>query len=85
MIPNESEFFTAKQVIELELYDAVKRGETLFTGRYELNKNGTFDFKQQNFVFKDKYNNTRVGKLNDVDEVLEFMNYIREREVKENV
>lgn len=85
MIPNETEFFTANQVIEIGLYDAVKRGETLFTGRYELNKNGIFDFKQQNFVFKDKYNNYRVGKFNDVDEVLEFMNYIREREVKENV
>ncbi len=85
MIPSEIKFFTAKQVIELGLYDAIKRGETLFTGRYELNRNGTFDFKQQNFVFKDNYNNYQVGKLSDVDEVLEFMNYIREREVKENV
>ena len=85
MIPNESEFFTAEEAIKLELYEAIKRGETLFTGRYELNRNGTFDFKQQNFVFKDKYNNYRVGKFSDVDEVLEFMNYIREREVKENV
>lgn len=85
MIPNESEIFTAEQAIKSELYEAIKRGETTFAGRYELNKNGTFDFKQQNFVFNDNHKNLRVGKFSDVDEVLEFMNYIREREVKENV
>ena len=36
------------------------------------------------FVFKDERENLRVGKFTDVDEVLKFMEYIREREEKEN-
>ena len=84
MITNETEVFTSNQAIQLELYEAIKRGETKFSGHYELNKDGNLDFKQQNFVFKDKRGNLRVGKFRDADEVLEFMDYIREREVKEN-
>ena len=85
MIEAETEYFSAKQAIQLELYDAIKRGETKFSGHYELVKEGDFNFKQQNFMFKDKNGNMRVGKFTDVDEVLKFMDYIRERELKENV
>ena len=35
-------------------------------------------------MFKDERENLRVGKFTDVDEVLKFMEYIREREEKEN-
>lgn len=85
MIDTVPEFFTAKQAIQLEVYDAIKSGETKFSGHYELGKDGDFNFKQQNFMFKDKNGNVCVGKFSDVDEVLNFMEYIRERELKENV
>ena len=84
MITNETEFFTAEEAVKLELYDAIKRGETKFAGHYELSKDGDFDFNQKGFVFKDLRGNLRVGKFTDVDEVLKFMEYIREREAKEN-
>ena len=84
MITNETEFFTAEEAVKLELYDAIKHGETKFAGHYELSKDGDFDFNQNGFVFKDPRGNLRVGKFRDVEEVLKFMNYIREREVKEN-
>ena len=84
MITNETEFFTAEEAVKLELYDAIKSGETKFAGHYELSKDGDFEFNQQSFVFKDKRGNLRVGKFTDVDEVIKFMEYIREREVKEN-
>ena len=85
MITNELEYFTAQEAIKAGLYDAIKRGESKFSGHYELSKDGNFDIKQQNFVFKDTNNNLRIGKFRDVDEVLDFMSYIREREVKEDV
>ena len=84
VISNKTEFFTAKEAVKLELYDAIKRGETKFEGHYELSREGDFGFNQKNFVFKDKRGNLRVGKFTDVDEVLKFMEYIREREEKEN-
>ena len=84
MITNQTEFFTADEAVKLELYDAIKRGETKFAGHYELSKDGDFEFNQKCFVFKDKRGNLRVGKFTDVDEVLKFMEYIREREAKEN-
>lgn len=84
MITNETEFFTSEEAVKLELYDAIKRGETKFRGHYELSKDGDFEFNQKGFVFKDPHGNLRVGKFRDTDEVLKFMDYIREREVKEN-
>lgn len=84
MIPNEVETFTAKQAIDAELYDAIKRGETKFSGHYECGK-GDLMFRQQVFTFTDSHKNFRSGKFIDVDEVLKFMDYIREREMKENV
>ena len=85
MITNETEFFTADEARELELYEAIKRGETKFSGRYEVSKNNTLDFKQQNFVFTDNRGNLRVGKFRDIDEVLKFMDYVRVREAKQYV
>ena len=85
MIPDEAELFTADEVIELELYDAIKRGETEFVGRYKCTKNKPFEFKQQTFIFTDKHGNLRIGKFIDNDELIAFMNYVMEREDKENV
>ena len=84
MITNEIEKFTVAQAIDAELYDAIKRGETKFSGHYECGK-GDLIFKQQTFSFTDKKGNMRVGKFADIEEVLAFMDYIRERELKENV
>ena len=38
MIPDEAELFTADEVIELELHDAIKRRKTEFVGRYKCTK-----------------------------------------------
>ena len=45
MITNETEFFTAEEAVKLNLYDAIKNGETKFAGQYELSKDGDFDFR----------------------------------------
>ena len=84
MIPNEVEAFTAEQAINADLYDAMKRGEAVFAGHYECGK-GDLMFKQQVFTFTDNRGNFRSGKFAGVEEVLDFMDYIREREMKENV
>ena len=84
MITNEIESFTSRDAIEAELYDAIKRGETKFSGHYELRRDGNFDCKQQSFIFKDKTGILRVGNFQDVDEVIDFMIYVREREMKDN-
>ncbi len=83
MITNEVEKITAAQAIDAELYDAIKRGETKISGHYECGK-GDLIFKQQVFSFTDRNGNLRIGKFTDVEEVLDFMDYIREREMKEN-
>ena len=75
---------TAAQAIDAELYDAMKRRETKFSGYYECGK-GNLIFRQQAFSFTDRNGNLRVGKFADVEEILNFMDYIRERELKENV
>lgn len=77
MITNEVEYFTAKQAIDEGLCDAIKRGETIVAGYYEYNKSGEIDFKQQNFVFKDKNGSLRIGKFHDADAVLEFMEIMK--------
>ena len=84
MITNETEFFTVAEAVKIELYDAIKRGETNFSGYYKLSKDSDLNFNQKGFVFKDPSGNLRVGKFTDTDEVLKFMEYIREREEKEN-
>lgn len=84
MIETEVEKFSAAQAIDAELYDAMKRGETKFSGHYECGK-GDLNFRQQAFSFTDRNGNMRVGKFADVEEILDFMDYIRERELKENV
>lgn len=77
MIDNAIEYLTAKQAIEDGLYDAIKRGETVFSGRYECGKDGKIVFKQNNFVFTDKVGNIRVGRFKDDDAITEFINFIR--------
>ena len=77
MITNELEYFTAKQAIDEGLCDAIKRGETVVAGYYEYSKNGTLDFKQQNFVFKDKSGALRIGKFHNANDVLEFLELMK--------
>ena len=85
MITDEVELFTADKAVELELYDAIKRGETEFGGRYKCTKNRRLEFRQQAFIFTDKHGNLRIGKFIDDDELISFVDYIKMREEKENV
>ena len=73
MITNELEYFTAAQAVDEGLCDAIKRGETTVAGYYEYGKDGELDFKQQNFVFKDKNGTLRIGKFHDVFEFMQLM------------
>lgn len=77
MITNELEYFTAKQAVDEGLYEAIKRGETVVAGYYEYGKDGELDFKQQNFVFKDKSGTLRIGKFHNADNVLEFLELMK--------
>ena len=65
MINCDTEKFTADEAIAVGLYDAIKRGETRFGGRYECGKGGILEIKQQTFVFNDNRGNLRVGKFKD--------------------
>lgn len=84
MIDYDTETITAETAIEIGLYDAIRRGETKFGGRYECGRDGVFEFKQRTLVFTDKSGNLRVNKFKDIDEVLKFIEYVRTKE-NENV
>lgn len=77
MITNELEYFTAKQAVDEGLCEAIKHGETVVAGYYEYGKGGELDFKQQNFVFKDKNGTLRIGKFYNADNVLEFLELVK--------
>lgn len=77
MITCDTEKFTAEEAIAVGLYDAIKRGETKFSGRYECGKDGVFEFKQNALVFTDKSGNLCVKKFQDDNEVLKFIDYIK--------
>lgn len=79
MITNEVELFTGKEAFKLGLAEAVERGETKIVGQYEIFGNGGLEFKQRNFVFKDKGGNLRVGKFKDEGEIFSFMTELCER------
>lgn len=82
MITHETETVTVNEAVEIGLYDAIKRGETKFKGRYEYTKDGGVEFKQSTFVFTDKVGNLRVCKFKDDTEILKFIDYIKTYEVK---
>ena len=84
MLSTDNEIFTAADAIALNLYEAIKSGETNFSGHYTLTKGKNFEIKQQFCIFKDKIGNLHVGKFKDHQEVLTFMAYIIEREREEN-
>ena len=73
MITNELEYFTAREAINLGLLESIERGEAKVEGSYELLGNGGIEFKQRNFVFKDKQGNLHVGRFKDEGEIFSFM------------
>lgn len=79
MITNEVELFTGKEALHLGLAEAVERGETKIAGQYKIFGDGELEFKQRNFVFKDKAGNLRVGKFKDEGEIFSFMAELCER------
>ena len=81
MINFDTEKFTAEEAVEMGLYDAIKRGETTFSGRYECGKNGVLEFKQKTLVFTDKSGSLRIKKFKDDEEILKFIDYIKSKEV----
>ena len=48
------EIFTAESAIEAGLIEAVRSGATKISGNYEMNRDGTIEFKQNAFTFIDK-------------------------------
>ena len=81
MITTDTEKMTAEEAVDIGLYDAIKRGETNFSGRYECGQNGVLEFKQQTLIFTDKTGNLCVKKFKDDTEILKFIDYIKTREV----
>ena len=73
MITNKIEVFTAQEAINAGLPEALERGETKVEGNYAIFGNGGLEFKQRNFVFRDKEGNLRVGKFKDEGEIFSFM------------
>lgn len=72
MVDIEVEKFTAMEAIDAGLIDAVKRGETLIEGYYEISRDGYFEFKQRNFTFTDTAGGLRAGKFVNNYELMNF-------------
>ena len=72
MIDVEIENFTAEEAIQAGLIDAVKRGDTIIEGYYELKKDGVLEFRQRNFTFTDKSGGLRVGRFADTYQLMSF-------------
>ena len=72
MIDTKVEEFLANTAISVGLPEAIKRGEAVVEGSYSIDKNGSINFHQKNFVFKDKNGELRIGKFADSEELLDF-------------
>lgn len=72
MIDTEVEKFTSTEAISAGLIEAVQRGDCVISGCYSLSDDGYLSFKQNNFVFTDKYGGLRVGKFADNYQLMEF-------------
>ena len=89
------EIFTAESAIEAGLIEAVRSGATKISGSYEMNKDGSIEFKQNEFTFVDKNGNSRCGKFKvrfcDMAETTMFSALLLEstfrerRELNENI
>lgn len=73
MIDSELENLTAAEAVDAGLIDALKRGEVRINGTYEVYKDGTLDFDQNNVTFRDKNNKLRVCRFKDDYELLKFV------------
>lgn len=72
MIDTQLEEFTAAEAVSIGLIEAIKRGEAKVSGTYELLPEGGIKFDQNNFLFKDKWGELRVGSFKDADELQSF-------------
>lgn len=91
----KTEIFTAESAIEADLIEVVRSGATKITGSYEMTKDGSIEFKQNEFMFIDKNGNSRCWKFKirfrDMAEVTMFSalfleSTLRERrELNENI
>ncbi len=78
MIDCKIENFTAIGAVEAGLIEAVKRGETIIEGHYEISTDGLIEFKQRNFAFTDKNGKLRVGKFFDKNQIMKFSTLFKE-------
>ena len=67
------EEFTADEVEDLGLGEAIKQGAAKISGTYELSKDGERIFTQNNFLFRDKYGTLRLGRFKSTNELLQYM------------
>lgn len=72
MIDTKIEEFTSAGAVEAGLIEAIKRGEAKVSGTYELLPEGGIKFEQNNFLFKDKWGELRVGSFESANVLLEF-------------
>ena len=90
MLDFKVEKFSATGAIDAGLIDAIRRGETVVEGYYDVSSDGFLEFRQRNFIFTDKFNNLRFGKFSDNYQLMEFCKLFRdslniERSVKKCV
>lgn len=72
MIDTKVETFTAKGAYSKGLIDAIKSGAAKIEGTFTLSKNGA-EFYSPNFTFNDKYDIFHVGRFDDSEDFLEFV------------
>ena len=85
MIDTQLEEFTAAEAIVAGLVEAIKDGSAKVSGTYEVTPNGTVEYNQNNFVFKDKYGALRVGNFKNQYELIRFFLFSTLEDTKEDL
>ena len=82
------ELFTTQTAVDAGLIEAVKRGEAKINGSYELTPDGFLLYRQNNFIFTDKFGNLRCGRFveifHDIAEIDMFIALFFENEGKQD-
>lgn len=84
MINNKTEVYTAKEAFSKKLVDAIKEGAAKVEVNIILNRNGV-EFYCRNFTFNDRYDLLHVGRFDNLEEFLKFVELFKiETADKEN-
>lgn len=76
MVDTKLEDFSANEAVDVGWIDAILNDTAKVSGTYELTENGV-EYDQNNFAFKDKWGELRIGRFKDTAELLTFFSLFR--------